>query len=488
MSAEQVNIDTVMQQALHAGEAYQKFTYGARAAFLHGIADGIEALGEMLLLEAAKETHLTLPRLVSERNRTVTQLRLFADMVVDGCWLEASIDTAIPDRNPPRPDIRKMMHPLGPIVVFGASNFPFAYSTAGGDTASALAAGCAVVVKAHPAHLQTSKLVAKVIEEAILLHGMPTHLFQHVTDTSFETGRALVVHPATAAVGFTGSFKGGKALYDYAVARPRPIPVFAEMGSVNPVMIMPLALKEQAPTIAQQYAASITLGMGQFCTNPGILLLSEGSGLDTFLQVISTAIRTIAPAPMLHQGIYDAYVERSAIALNIPGVELLERSQEDASHMSSIPMIAKVSGVTFLQNPQLHEEIFGPFSLIVICSDTAQQREVWASLQGQLTTTIIATELDLQEHDWLHVMAPAMAGRVIFNGVPTGVEVCGSMMHGGPFPATTDSRFTAVGGDAVKRWLRPVTYQNCPDRFLPAALQEGNPLGVWRRVNNEWMC
>lgn len=262
MSALQVNIDTVMQQARQAGEAYQQFSYAARAAFLHGIANGIDALGETLLTQAASETNLTHPRLVSERNRTVTQLRLFADMVLDGRWLEASIDTAIADRNPPRPDIRKMMHPLGPVVVFGASNFPFAYSTAGGDTASALAAGCAVVVKAHPAHLQTSILVAKVIEETILAHGMPTHLFQHVTDTSFEAGKALVEHPATAAVGFTGSYKGGKALFDYAAARPHPIPVFSEMGSVNPVLIMPQALEQQAPTIAQQYAASITMGMG----------------------------------------------------------------------------------------------------------------------------------------------------------------------------------------------------------------------------------
>jgi NADP-dependent aldehyde dehydrogenase len=481
MVTEQHHIHQVMEQALHAQQAYAAIPYTQRAAFLRTIASGISALGDALLQKAAEETRLSIPRLTTERTRTITLLNQFADLVVEGSWLEASIDADL-SRTSGKPDIRSMKHPLGPVVVFGASNFPFAYSTAGGDTASALAAGCTVVVKAHPAHVHTSVMVANVIEEAMKITGMPPHVFQHVTDTSFNAGQALVTHPATAAVGFTGSFKGGKALYDLAVAREKPIPVFAEMGSVNPVLILPEALSAHAEKIAQQYVSSITLSVGQFCTNPGILLVTHTTGIDRFLQAMTTGIKAVQTEAMLHDGIHAAYVERTAAAARLKGVTVLAASEQAATGQQATPMVMTVSAKDFLQQHTLQEEIFGPYSLIVICEGLEEMHTAWKTLQGQLTTTIMATEAELQQQSWILTAAPSMAGRIIYNGVPTGVEVCASMVHGGPFPATTDPRFTAVGIDAIKRWLRPVAYQGWPDQLLPAALQDANPLGIPRRI------
>jgi alpha-ketoglutaric semialdehyde dehydrogenase len=476
----------VMQNAADAFIAYRKVQPEAKAVFLETIAANMEGLGDALIQQASLETNLPAARLGGERMRTTMQLRMFAQMLREGSWVEASIDTAIPDKTPPRPDLRKMLLPLGPVVVFGASNFPFAYSTAGGDTASALAAGCPVVVKGHPAHLQTSVMVAGAIADAIKSCGMPEHTFQHVTDSSFEAGKQLVEHPSTTAVGFTGSFTGGKALYDYAAARKTPIPVFSEMGSTNPVVFLPDTIRVNAESVAKQYAGSITLGMGQFCTNPGLMIAVEGEGLDTFLSSLEKEIGAVVPAKMLHSGIHKAYGEKMNAALNQKGVSVVTKATTAPGDMEALPTVAMVDAAVFLKDPLLHEEVFGPYSLLVKCKDIQQLESVWKSLTGQLTTTLMGTDKDFSDHASLLDIATAVAGRVVFNGVPTGVEVCPSMVHSGPFPACTDSRFTAVGINAVKRWVRPVCYQNCPQQLLPDALKDGNPAGIWRLVNNEW--
>ena len=476
-------IDQVMHQSRVAFEAYQLMAVEKKALFLENIAQQLEALGEELLETTAAETNLPLARLTGERGRTTFQLRMFASMLREGSWLEASIDTAQPDKIPAKPDIRKLLYPLGPVVVFGASNFPYAYSTAGGDTASALAAGCSVVVKAHPAHLQTSNLVASAIQKAIAETNMPAHIFQHVTDGSFEMGKQLVQHPITAAVGFTGSFAGGKALYDYAAARKTPIPVFAEMGSINPVLLLPNTVSQNATSLATQYAASITLGMGQFCTNPGLLMGIESPALDDFIEQLQQKIQAVAPAIMLHTGIAHAYAAKLQAALNEKGV--VTKASIQTADLEAGPSFAVVSGENFLQQPLLKEEVFGPYSLLVTCKSKEEMMAVWQSVKGQLTTTLMGTEKDFNDFPELLRLAPDMAGRIVFNGVPTGVEVCASMVHSGPFPACTDSRFTAVGIGAVKRWVRPVSYQGCFENLLPLALQSANPLGIWRMVNNE---
>jgi NADP-dependent aldehyde dehydrogenase len=481
------DINTVMENAMQAFAAYRKTEPGVRAGFLETIASNLEALGDKLIEQASAETNLPAPRLLGERGRTCMQLRMFAQMLREGSWVEASIDTAIADKNPPKPDLRKMLVPLGPVVVFGASNFPFAYSTAGGDTASALAAGCPVVVKAHPAHLQTSILVANAIADAVASTGMHASVFQHVTDGSFDSGRNLVEHPLTAAVGFTGSFSGGKALYDYAAKRKVPIPVFSEMGSVNPVLILPDIMRTGGAGVAKQYAASITLGMGQFCTNPGILIAIKGEGIDQFIETLREEIAAVAPAKMLHTGIYKAFNEKMDAALAETGVSVLSRSKVAPAELQPLPTVATVEGKVFLKDQLLHEEVFGPYSILVQCADAIEMIAVWKSLAGQLTTTLMGTDKDFGEHKDLLEIAPSIAGRIVFNGVPTGVEVCPSMVHSGPFPACTDSRFTAVGIGAVKRWVRPVCYQQCPQQLLPDALKDGNPLGIWRLVNNQFV-
>jgi alpha-ketoglutaric semialdehyde dehydrogenase len=479
-------INKIMQQAAEAFVSYRRTSPEKRAVFLETIAANIESLGDALISQASGETNLPAPRLTGERGRTTMQLRMFAQMLREGSWVEASVDTAIPDKVPARPDLRKMLLPMGPVVVFGASNFPFAYSTAGGDTASALAAGCPVVVKAHPAHLQTSVMVAGAIEAAIKSCDMPAHSFQHVTDSSFEAGKTLVQHDDTAAVGFTGSYTGGKALYDYAAGRKNPIPVFSEMGSINPVIFLPDTLDVNTESVAKQYAGSITLGMGQFCTNPGLMIAIQSAGLDRFLEILAKEIDAVVPAKMLHKGIHKAYFEKMEAALAQKGVKLLAKSTAVAGDMEGQPSVAIVEGSVFLEDPLLHEEVFGPYSLMVVCKDEAELKAVWRSLAGQLTTTLMGTDKDFATHHSLLEIAPSIAGRIVFNGVPTGVEVCPSMVHGGPFPASTDSRFTAVGINAVKRWVRPVCYQSCPDSLLPDELKAANPLKIWRLINNEW--
>jgi 2,5-dioxopentanoate dehydrogenase len=479
------NINNTMEEANEAFSVFRKLSLKKRANFMRTIAQQIEALGDELLIVAGQETNLPEARLRGERGRTMFQLNAYADACERGNWLEVSIDTAIPDKMPPKPDLRKMLVPLGTVVVFGSSNFPFAYSTAGGDTASAFAAGCPVVVKAHPAHLQTGALMAKAIHKAIEICGLPKGVFANVYSPGFEIGKNLVMHPHTAAVGFTGSFTGGKQLFDWANQRTSPIPVFAEMTSINPIFLLPEKLNQSATELAKQIAGSITLGVGQFCTKPGILIAIVGSDLDLFTETLGNEIKNIAPATMLHSGIAKAYAEKSEIALNQENVAYIAKAEAEANENQGPAIVAKIEAKAFLSNPTLHQEVFGPYSLVIVCKNLDEMLQVAKSLEGQLTITLMATENDVITHPKLVAIAETRCGRFILNNVPTGVEVCLSMQHGGPFPSSTDSRFGSVGADAIKRFARPLSYQNWPNSLLPDELKNENPLHIWRTINDE---
>jgi alpha-ketoglutaric semialdehyde dehydrogenase len=478
-------IDVVMQQAWKAFHAYRKLSVKQRADFMRAVAVEVENLSSDLLKIAGEETNLPEARLRGEWIRTMFQLTSYADACERGDWLEARINTAVPDVNPPKPDLRKMLVPLGPVAVFGASNFPFAYSTAGGDTACAFAAGCPVIVKAHPAHAQTSEMVAGAIFKAVEKCNMPPGIFAHVHGAGNAVGEALIKHPLTKAVGFTGSFIGGKQLFDWANQRKEPIPVFAEMSSINPVFLLPEKLKESAGEVAKMYAGSITLGTGQFCTNPGLIIGIESEGLNNFINSLGQEIKKIAPGTMLHPGIFKNYVERRGNAIGQADVETIAVSETEPLLNEGAPTIASATGEAFLNNPVLHLEVFGPYSLVIRCKDETEMVEVARHTEGQLTATLMATETDIHYHEELVEAVKNICGRFILNGVPTGVEVCLSMQHGGPYPATTDSRFTSVGADGIKRFARPICYQNWPDKFLPEELKNVNPLGLWRTVNNQ---
>jgi NADP-dependent aldehyde dehydrogenase len=478
-------VNEVMLKAWTAFPVYRKLSLKQRADFMRIVAEELEACGDELIQTAMQETNLPEARLRSERARTIFQLNSYADACERGDWLEARIDTAVPDKNPPKPDVRKMLVPLGPVVVFGSSNFPFAYSTAGGDTACAFAAGCPVIVKAHPAHPKTSALTATAILNAAAKCNMPEGIFAHVYGANFETGKALVTHAYTKAVGFTGSYFGGKQLFDWANQRKEPIPVFAEMGSINPVFLLPERLSQLSSEIAKMYAASITLGVGQFCTNPGLIVGIESEALTSFTHDLGKAIQQVAPAPMLHPGIVKSYNEKKGNALLQEDVHLVAESVTEVKENEGLPAIATVSGQAFMNNPVLHQEVFGPYSLIVRCKDISEMTDVAKQLEGQLTSTLMATENDIRCNDELLDAVKNICGRIILNGVPTGVEVCISMHHGGPFPATTDSRFTSVGADGIKRFARPLAFQNWPNNLLPDELKNENPLGIWRTVNND---
>lgn len=480
---EEVNL--ALQKAWNAFAFYRNFSLHQRAAFMKAIAIALEESGDELITTAMRETNLPEARLRGERARTIFQLNSYADACEKGDWLEARIDTANASKTPPKPDIRKMLVPLGPVVVFGASNFPLAYSTAGGDTACAFAAGCPVVVKAHPAHPATSLLVAKAIESAAAKCKMPEGIFTHLFGTGFETGKELVTHPLTKAVGFTGSYAGGKQLFDWANQRKRPIPVFAEMGSINPVFLLPQKLNNEAGFIANLYAQSITVGVGQFCTNPGLIIGIESEALDSFISSLGKAIAATEPATLLHPGISKAFYQKRATALSQKGVKLIAIADSPPQENQGTPTVATVDGENFLSNPTLHQEVFGPYSIVVRCSDMQQMKQIASSLEGQLTATVMATEQELKENTLLIDEIKNCCGRFIINGIPTGVEVCLSMQHGGPFPASTDSRFTSVGADGIKRFARPLAFQNWPNELLPVELKNENPLNIWRTVNNE---
>lgn len=480
-------INAALQAAQMAFLSYKNLLGKKKAEFLRTIAEEIELLGEELISTAMRETNLPEARIMSERGRTTGHCRMFAELVAEGSWVDARLDSAQPDRMPaPKPDIRKMLVPIGPVVVFGAANFPLAYSTAGGDTISALAAGCPVLVKAHPAHPATSALVAGAIGRAVARTGLPKAVFQHLFGAGVEVGHALVKHPLTKAVGFTGSFAGGKALFDAANQRPEPIPVFAEMSSVNPVILLPDSLETDYKKTAQLLASSITLGVGQFCTSPGLILAVEGAALSSFAVELSAEIKKSAPGTMLHQGIADHYATRSKQALAQQGITVVAQATAEGTAAQGRPTIASVSAKEFLKNPLLAEEVFGPFSLIVTCTDRNELHTVVNTLNGQLTASVFGHDSEVAGYEGMLNVLKEKAGRLIVNGVPTGVEVCRAMNHGGPFPATTDSRFTAVGTDAIKRFARPVAFQNFPQTLLPDELRDGNPLGIWRVVNGEF--
>ena len=478
-------IDEAMEIAGEAANLYQKFSLQQRADFMKTIADYLENAGEELISVAMEETHLPAGRLQSEKSRTVFQLNNYAEACVKADWMEVRIDTADIKRIPAKPGIRKMMIPLGPVVVFGSSNFPFAYSTAGGDTACAFAAGCPVIVKAHPAHANTSQLVADLILKAAQKCKMPNGIFTHIHGAGIETGRQLVMHPQTKAVGFTGSFAGGKQLFDWGNQRKVPIPVFAEMGSVNPVFLLPGKLKEAYHEIADMYAVSVTLGVGQFCTNPGLIIGIESEELDNFISALAQKIKECVPGQMLHPGIAKAFNDKKQKAMQQQGVNQVAASAIVAKQNEGSPTITKTSAQNFLRNLILHEEVFGPYSLIVQCKNKDELLSVAKALEGQLTASVMATGDDISQNALLIDAIKNICGRLIYNGVPTGVEVCLSMQHGGPFPATTDSRFTSVGADGIKRFARPIAFQNWPNELLPDELKDENPLGIWRTVNSE---
>jgi len=425
-------------------------------------------------------------RAKGERGRTVGQLRSFADLISEGSWVEATIDTAIPDRQPfPKSDIRKMMVPLGPVVVFGASNFPLAYSTAGGDTAAALASGCPVIVKSHPMHAGTGELVSSAIIKAAQKIGMPNGVFSNLNSSGIEVGVQLVEHSGVKAVGFTGSIRGGRALFDIASKRPEPIPVFAEMGSINPVVILPNALQNRAEQLAITYAKSITLGTGQFCTNPGLLLGVKGTELTHFISSLSEEIIKMEPSCMLHPNIIGAYEQNKNKAISQNGLTITADYNSDVQTNFARQTITTVEGKTFLENPTLHQEVFGPFSMVVQCENANEMETIISKLEGQLTGTVISDDSEISNYSGVVSALQNRVGRIIFNGVPTGVEVCPSMLHGGPYPASTDSRFSAVGIHSIKRWVRPFSYQDWPNDLLPDALKNENPLQISRLVNNE---
>ena len=477
-------IEEALNLAASAFKEFRTISGVKKAEFLNAIADEILALDDLLIQTFCLESGLPEGRAKGERGRTIGQLRSFANLVAEGSWVEATIDEAQPNREPmPKSDIRKMLIPLGPVVVFGASNFPLAYSTAGGDTAAALASGCPVLVKSHPMHAGTGELVASAIIKAAKKTGMPNGVFSNLNSSGIEVGQQLVSHPKVKVVGFTGSIKGGRALLDLAAKRAEPIPVFAEMGSINPVVILPKALENRYQEIAKTYAGSITLGSGQFCTNPGLLLGIKSESLSNFIAEVSEEIIKINPSCMLHPNIKKGYT------INKEKIVSQDKVSVTANYTSSIKnnyaeqAIVTVDGKTFLENPTLHLEVFGPFSMIVQCENASQLEEVIANLEGQLTGTIISDENEISDYQNVISALQNRVGRIIFNGVPTGVEVCESMVHGGPYPACTDSRFTAVGINSIKRWVRPFSYQDWPNELLPKELQNENPMSIFRTID-----
>ena len=472
--------------ASSAFDNYRETPLTLRAVFLEKIATNILECGDELIQRAILETGLPRARLEGERGRTVVQLRLFAEVVREGSFVEARIDPAMPDRKPvPCSDLRQRHIAIGPVAVFGASNFPLAFSVAGGDTAAALAAGCPVIVKAHSAHPGTSELVGRAVQRAVADCRLPEGVFSLLFGSGLEVGAALVAHPSISAVGFTGSRAGGTALMAVAAQRLEPIPVYAEMSSINPVYLLPAALDARAARIGQDFVTSVTLGAGQFCTNPGLIVAIAGPALEQFVAAARSALAGCTAATMLTTGIHAAYcagLERVALH---PNVETLGRGQSGEGANQTPAALFAVDAKAFLADAGLHEEVFGAASLLVRCRDFAELYDVAKALQGQLTAT-----LQMDQPDWplagrLISVLERKAGRIVVNGFPTGVEVSHAMVHGGPFPATSDGRSTSVGSLAIRRFLRPVCYQDMPADLLPAALMDTNPLEMWRRRNGE---
>ncbi len=466
--------------ASSAFRAYREKTASERANFLRAIAQNIMDLDQELVERAMAETGLPEARIKGERGRTCNQMRAFADIIEEGSWVNARIDTAIPDRAPaPKPDLRKMEMAIGPVAVFGASNFPLAYSTAGGDTASALAAGNPVIVKGHESHLGTNDLVTQAILKAASVTGMPDGVFS-MMNGGIDVGQQLVKDERIKAVGFTGSLRGGRALMDSAAARKTPIPVYAEMGSTNPVIFFPDKLEQETSSLAQTLAGSVTLGVGQFCTSPGLLLGIKSNALDQFKSELESAMANSSRGIMLNEGIGIAYVSNANKVQNHSAV-----TSNIVIEDSGVPASVSVSGADFIANPELHHEVFGPFTIVIECADQAELLKAVESIEGQLTGSFMATDNDINNHSDVIDALRERVGRIICNGVPTGVEVCPSMHHGGPYPSSSNGRYTSVGYDALIRFTRPVAFQSWPNENLPEELKNENPKGIFRLVNNE---
>jgi NADP-dependent aldehyde dehydrogenase len=455
----------------------------SRATLLRAIADALTAEGTAITERANLETGLPMPRLQGELARTTGQLKLFADVVEEGSWVDARIDEALPDRKPlPRSDIRSMLRPIGPVVVFGASNFPLAFSVAGGDTASAIAAGNPVIVKAHPAHPGTSEIAGRAIQTAVRAQGLPAGTFSLLFDSGIHVGEALVKHPLVKAAAFTGSSAGGQALMKLAASRPEPIPCFTEMGSTNPLFILPGALRERAATLAQGLQNSFTLGSGQFCTKPGLVFLPNSENSE-FLNTLTTAVADLAPQGMLTAGIANRYTSAIEDRSNSTVSSLATGKPTQSTAATGQASLFSIELDQYLRDHKLEEEIFGPTTLLIHYGQPNDLISAAQNLHGHLTATIHATEEDIQNATELIRILERKVGRILFNGYPTGVEVCHAMVHGGPFPATSDSRFTSVGTRAMLRFARPVCYQDFPNAALPPELQRNNPNKIQRMIN-----
>ena len=483
--------DEVDRAARLASDAFEDFRLRPpeqRARLLDAIASEIESLGDALIQRANAETALGVPRLTGERARTANQLRMFARLVEEGSWVQARIDRALPDRKPlPRPDLRRMLIPLGPVVSFAASNFPLAISVAGNDTASGLAAGCPLIIKAHPAHPGTTEMVAAAVVKAVRDTGMPDGTFSVLHGRSHDLGLSLVRHPLIKAVAFTGSLRGGRALFDATAARAEPIPVFAEMGSVNPVFVLPGALAQRGRQIAEGLKNSVTLGVGQFCTNPGLVVGLESDATRSFVRGVGELIADCPPATMLYEGIRRAYADGVQSFSQVPGVKVAGRSRAEAdpSKTQAAPAVFETDSATFLANRRLGEELFGPSTLVVTGRSKQDLERIARSLEGHLTATIHGTPDDLEEYRGLVAILQTKVGRLIFNGFPTGIEPCNAVHHGGPYPATTDARTTSIGTTAVERFVRPICYQDFPQSALPPELRDDNPRKIWRLVDGQ---
>jgi len=479
-----MTLDTIFNSAQEAFLTYKNLPALKKADFLEKIAEILEANRSAIVLIACKESHLPEGRINGELGRTTGQIKLFANLVREGSWVEATVDPADPNRTPlPKADIRRMLRPLGPVVVFGASNFPLAFSTAGGDTISALAAGCPVIYKGHPAHPDTSKFVGECIKQAVEKSGLPAGVFTHV-EGGVKMGQDLVKHPLAKAVGFTGSFSAGKSLFNIAGNREVPIPVYAEMGSVNPIFTFPQRLSNELVPLAQSFVGSLTLGAGQFCTNPGLIFVPRILA-ERFSNAISEAINGIAAAPMLHEGIAESYY-KALTDLQLRS-ELSWVKVPDTKHLiNASPALAEISVKDWMSDDQFQEEVFGSFALMVVYENEADLIAVANKLHGQLTITLWADTSELKSQAELINLLEEKCGRILFKGVPTGVEVGFAMQHGGPYPSTADSRSTSVGAYAIKRFARPIAFQDMPNDLLPDALRDGNPLGIMRMVNGKW--
>ncbi|MEF9604693.1 aldehyde dehydrogenase (NADP(+)) [Paracoccus sp. PXZ] len=478
-------LDRACALAADVFDSYRELPLETRARFLEQIAENILAIGDELITRCMAESGLPRARLEGERARTVGQLRLFASVVREGSFLDARIDPAQPERTPlPRVDLRLRNIPVGPVAVFAASNFPLAFSVAGGDTASALAAGCPVIAKAHSAHPGTSELVGRAIQAAVRDQGLPEGVFSLLFTSGYQVAQDLVADPRIAAVGFTGSRGGGTALMKVAAARPVPIPVYAEMSSINPVILFPHALSERGAQIGQAFVGSLTLGAGQFCTNPGLVLAVDGADLEGFLDSAADAVGKAAAATMLTPGIHKSYAEAVGRLERHDAVKTVARGLEGTNYQGQAGIFTTTADA-FLKDEALQAEVFGAAALVVRCRDNEQLSRVLESLEGQLTASVHMAEADTEAVRAILPVLEKLVGRILVNGFGTGVEVAHAMVHGGPFPATSDGRTTSVGTLAIQRFLRPVSYQDLPDSLLPDALKDSNPLGLWRREDGQ---